>query len=78
MRVPGRRASPARRDEMLEVVIDPLRLEAYNVTADELIRVVTNNNPFCRRGRSGDGTGGLFRFKIPSSFEEPATSTTCR
>ena len=27
------------RDEMLEVVIDPLRLEAYNVTAAELISV---------------------------------------
>ena len=32
------------RDEMLEVVIDPLRMEAYNVTADELISVVRNNN----------------------------------
>ena len=32
------------RDEMLEVVIDPLRLEAYNVTAGELINVVVNNN----------------------------------
>ncbi|MEO1308989.1 MAG: efflux RND transporter permease subunit, partial [Pseudomonadota bacterium] len=28
------------RDEMLEVVIDPLRLESYNVTAAELINVV--------------------------------------
>ncbi len=27
------------RDEMLEVVIDPLKLEAYNVTAAELISV---------------------------------------
>ncbi|MEL7131601.1 MAG: efflux RND transporter permease subunit [Pseudomonadota bacterium] len=32
------------RDEMVEVVIDPLRLEAYNVTAGELINVVQNNN----------------------------------
>ncbi|MFU8898366.1 MAG: efflux RND transporter permease subunit, partial [Roseinatronobacter sp.] len=32
------------RDEMVEVLIDPLRLEAYNVTAGELIRVVTQNN----------------------------------
>ncbi|MEM1004768.1 MAG: efflux RND transporter permease subunit, partial [Pseudomonadota bacterium] len=32
------------RDELLEVIIDPLRLEAYNVTADELITVVQNNN----------------------------------
>ena len=32
------------RKEMMEVVIDPLRLEAYNVTAGELISVVRNNN----------------------------------
>ncbi|MBR9766256.1 MAG: efflux RND transporter permease subunit, partial [Rhodobacteraceae bacterium] len=28
-----------KRDEMVEVLIDPLRLESYNVTADELISV---------------------------------------
>ena len=38
------------RDEMLEVVIDPLRLEAYNVTADELINVVRNNNQLIAAG----------------------------
>ena len=32
------------REEMVEVLIDPLRLEAYNVTANELISVVRNNN----------------------------------
>lgn len=32
------------REEMLEVIIDPLRLESYNVTATELINVVQNNN----------------------------------
>ena len=32
------------REEMLEVVIDPLRLESYNLTALELINVVQNNN----------------------------------
>ena len=35
------------RDEMLEVLIDPLKLEAYNVTAGELINVVTNNVGIC-------------------------------
>lgn len=38
------------RDEMLEVVIDPLRLEAYNVTAAELIGVVVNNNQLIAAG----------------------------
>ncbi|MEC7299037.1 MAG: efflux RND transporter permease subunit, partial [Pseudomonadota bacterium] len=38
------------RDEMVEVVIDPLRLESYNVTAAELINVVVNNNQLIAAG----------------------------
>ncbi|WP_373636572.1 efflux RND transporter permease subunit [Yoonia sp. BS5-3] len=59
------------RDEMLEVVIDPLRLEAYNVTAGELIGVVTNNNLLIAAGEV-ETDQGTFAVKIPSSFDEPA------
>ena len=59
------------RDEMLEVVIDPLRLEAYNVTAGELIGVVTNNNLLIAAGEV-ETAQGTFSVKIPSSFDEPA------
>ena len=58
------------RDEMLEVVIDPLRLEAYNVTAGELIAVVVNNNQLIAAGEI-DSPQGTFSVKIPSSFDEP-------
>ena len=58
------------RDEMLEVVIDPLRLEAYNVTAAELISVVVNNNQLIAAG-AVDTPSGAFSVKIPSSFDEP-------
>ncbi len=58
------------RDEMLEVVIDPLRLEAYNVTAGELIGVVTNNNLLIAAGEV-ETAQGTFAVKIPSSFDEP-------
>ncbi len=58
------------RDEMLEVVIDPLRLEAYNVTAGELISVVVNNNQLIAAGEI-DSAQGAFSVKIPSSFDEP-------
>ncbi|PJI92213.1 multidrug efflux pump [Yoonia maricola] len=58
------------RDEMLEVVIDPLRLEAYNVTADELINVVSNNNLLIAAGEV-ETAQGTFAVKIPSSFDEP-------
>ncbi len=58
------------RDEMLEVVIDPLRLEAYNVTANELINVVRNNNQLIAAGEI-ENAQGAFAVKIPSSFDEP-------
>ncbi|MEL7097574.1 MAG: efflux RND transporter permease subunit [Pseudomonadota bacterium] len=57
------------RDEMLEVVIDPLRLEAYNVTAGELIGVVQNNNQLIAAGEI-DTEQGSFAVKIPSSFSD--------
>jgi len=55
------------REEMLEVVIDPLRLEAYNVTASELIDVVTQNNLLVAAGEVTSETS-QFAVKIPASF----------
>jgi len=57
------------RNEMLEVIIDPLRLESYNVTAGELINVVTNNNQLIAAGTVETDTGA-FSVKIPSSFNK--------
>lgn len=64
------------RDEMLEVLIDPLRLEAYNVTAPELINVVVNNNQLIAAGEV-ESNQGTFSVKIPSSLMISAMSTTC-
>ncbi len=58
------------RDEMLEVVIDPLKLEAYNVTAAELISVVRNNNQLIAAGEVSTASGS-FAVKVPSSFDDP-------
>ncbi|MEX5578882.1 efflux RND transporter permease subunit [Pseudophaeobacter sp. A-200-2] len=57
------------RDEMVEVVIDPLRLESYNVTALELINVVQNNNQLIAAGEV-ETAQGTFSIKIPSSFDD--------
>ncbi|MDA7426553.1 efflux RND transporter permease subunit [Thalassococcus lentus] len=57
------------RDEMLEVVIDPLKLESYNVTAGELISVVQNNNQLIAAGEV-ETAQGSFAVKIPSSFDD--------
>ncbi|MFK7745460.1 MAG: efflux RND transporter permease subunit [Roseobacter sp.] len=58
------------RDEMVEVLIDPLRLEAYDVTAGDLITTVQNNNQLIAAGEV-ETAQGTFAVKIPSSFDEP-------
>lgn len=58
-----------KRDEMVEVLIDPLRLESYNVTADELISVVQSNNQLIAAGEI-EGESGTFAVKIPGSFDD--------
>lgn len=57
------------REELVEVVIDPLRLESYNVTAGELIDTVRNNNMLVAAGELRS-EGGSFAVKIPSSFDD--------
>ena len=58
------------RDEMVEVLIDPLKLEAFNVTAGELIRVVTGNNQLVAAGEV-ETRSGAFAVTVPSSFSGP-------
>lgn len=60
-----------KRDEMLEVLIDPVKLEAYNITAQELLAVVNNNNQIVAAGAIESPTGA-FSVKLPGSFETPA------
>ncbi|QDY68983.1 efflux RND transporter permease subunit [Qingshengfaniella alkalisoli] len=57
------------RDEMLEVVIDPVRMESYNLTASDLINAVVNNNQLIAAGEL-ETENGAFSVKIPSSFDE--------
>ncbi len=56
------------RDEMVEVNIDPLKLEAYNVTAGELIAAVTQNNQLIAAGQITTASGAN-SIKIPGSFD---------
>ncbi|MCC6002216.1 MAG: efflux RND transporter permease subunit [Pararhodobacter sp.] len=55
------------RDEMVEVVIEPLRLEAYNVTAQELINAVTLNNQLVAAGEV-EAESGRFSLSLPGNF----------
>ncbi len=58
------------REEMLEVVIDPMKLEAYDITGQELVSVVVNNNRLVAAGAVESGSG-QFAIKLPGSFETP-------
>lgn len=56
------------RNEMIEVIIDPLKMEAYNVTAQELLSIVSNNNVLAPLGTIENGAGA-FSVKLPGNFE---------
>ncbi|MCY4304455.1 MAG: efflux RND transporter permease subunit [Aestuariivita sp.] len=56
------------REEMLEVIINPLLLESYNLTASDLIRVVVNNNRAIAAGEV-ETDQGIFSLKIPSGYQ---------
>ncbi|MEM8698635.1 MAG: efflux RND transporter permease subunit, partial [Pseudomonadota bacterium] len=56
------------RDEMIEVIIDPLRLESYNVTTADLLQVVDRNNILVPAGAVESGTAS-FSVSVPGAFE---------
>jgi multidrug efflux pump len=58
------------RDEMLEIVIDPAKLEAYGITQQEMFNAVTNNNTLIAAGSIDTGQGS-FAVKVPGVIESP-------
>ncbi len=59
------------REELLEVVIDPVKLETYNITQQELINAVVLNNQLVPAGSLDTGQG-RFSIKVPGTFETAA------
>jgi len=55
------------RDEMVEIVVDPLRLESYGVTADELLTIVDRNNRLVAADEVKSDTAD-FSVTVPGSF----------
>ena len=58
------------REEMLEVTIDPVRMEAANVTTGELAAVIGRNNQLVPAGNL-QTEGGKFAVKVPGVIEKP-------
>jgi multidrug efflux pump len=56
------------RKEMLEIVIDPSKLETYGITQQELFAAVSNNNRLIAAGLIDTGHGS-FAVKVPGVIE---------
>ena len=57
-----------RRDELLEVIIDPLKVESYGLELEQVVRAVERNNQIVAAG-SLDAGGGRFDIEVPGVFE---------
>ncbi|MGD1923426.1 MAG: efflux RND transporter permease subunit [Paracoccaceae bacterium] len=62
---------PGHRDELLEILIDPLKMESYNVTAAELLAVIERNNQLVAAG-SIESETAAFSVSVPGAFETAA------
>lgn len=59
------------REEVLEVVVDPAKLESYGISQGALIDIVTMNNRLVAAGNIDTGQG-RFSVKVPGLFETRA------
>ena len=58
------------RKEMLEIVIDPSKLESFGITQQEMFSAVSNNNQLIAAGLIDTGHGS-FAVKVPGVIEKP-------
>ncbi len=57
------------REELLEAIIDPTALEAYQISSEELINTIVRNNRLIPAGSLDTGEG-RFAVKVPSVIED--------
>ena len=57
------------REEQVEIVIDPLRLEHYGISNQELFQIVSRSNRLVAAGNIDTGQG-KFAVKVPGLFED--------
>jgi multidrug efflux pump len=57
------------REELLEAVIDPTQIEAYQISSEELINTIVRNNRLIPAGSLDTGEG-RFAVKVPSIIEQ--------
>ena len=57
------------REELLEVIVDPVALESYNLSYTDLLNYVSRNNRLVAAGALDTGEG-RFAVKVPGVFED--------
>ncbi len=57
------------KDEMIEIVIDPQKMESYHLSQSEIFQFVSRNNRLVAAGALDTGEG-RFSIKVPGVFEE--------
>ena len=58
------------REELLEIIIDPVLVESYDLDLEELLSFVSRNNRLVAAGALDTGDG-RFAVKVPGVFESP-------
>ena len=56
------------RDEVLEIIIDPLKLESYNIPHGDFVQLASRNNQLIAAGALDTGQG-KFSVKVPGLFK---------
>ncbi|MCW7552554.1 efflux RND transporter permease subunit [Endozoicomonas gorgoniicola] len=59
------------REDVIDVVIDPLKLESYGLIPADVVNLVTSNNRLVAAGNVDNGNG-RFSVKVPAVYKTPA------
>ncbi len=57
------------REEVLQILLDPIKMESYGISADEIFRVLSRNNQIVPAGEVDSG-GGSFSLSISGLIEQ--------
>ena len=59
------------REEVIDVIVDPLKLESYGLVPQDVISLVSQNNQLVAAGNMDTGKG-RFSIKVPAVYKTPA------
>lgn len=59
------------REDVIDVIIDPLKLESYGLVPADVVNLVSSNNKLVAAGNIDNGNG-RFSVKVPAVYKSPA------